>query len=202
MRNRRNRFNLLVGGLVGLALLCTCDRGGVPASKPASPSKDDPNQVTPPAVTPEYRFAEHLREQHPEIVAFVQHFLETCLAGDYAGYRMLVSRTRDPESRERFQAVFHAIRALRIDEIEPLDLPRVSDEVFLVVSKLEFHPDSKARLRRKNNRIAILVLKEGGEWRMMPAPSELQPPEEDMPTTTSAPTTTAPSYPWDQDGDF
>ena len=40
------------------------------------------------------------------------------------------------------------------------------------------------------------------KWRMMPAPSELQPPEEDTPTTTSAPTTTAPSYPWDQDGDF
>ena len=87
-------------------------------------------------------------------------------------------------------------------QIEPLDLPRVSDEVFLVVSELEFHPDSKARLRRKNNRIAILVLKEDDQWRMMPAPSELQPPEEDTPTTTSAPTTTAPSYPWDQDGDF
>lgn len=156
-----------------------------------------------PPIKPDYTFAEGLREEYPQIAAFMQTFLETCLAGDYGGYRRLVSHTRDPESRDRFQAVFFAIRSLLVDSVEPIDLPRLSDEVYLVTSTVGFQPESKARLRRKNNRVAILVLKEDGQWRMLPAPSEFQPPaEEEVPTTTSAPTTSAPSYPWDEDGDF
>ena len=182
-------------------LLPACERGPS-ESRSTQRTDNDQQRVEPPAVKPEYTFAEEVREQHVQIVAFLRQFLETCLAGDYAGYRKLASRKREAEGRERFQAVFHAIRTLRVESIEPIDLPRVSEETYLVTCAVDFLPESKTRLRRNTNKIAILVLKEEGEWRVLPAPTELQPPEDELATTTSAPATTMPSYPWDEDGDF
>jgi hypothetical protein len=158
--------------------------------------------VLPPATKPEYQFEESLRDEYPEVVAFMQQFLETCLAGDYAGYRRLVSRQCNPESRDRFQAVLQAIAELRITSIEPLDSPQLSDQVYAVTSQVRFQPDSKVRLRRRHDALGILVLKEQGQWRMMPAPAELQPDQDEAPATSSAPSTSAPSYPWDEDGNF
>ena len=150
-------------------LLPACERGPS-ESRSTQRTNNDQQRVEPPAVKPEYTFAEGVREQHGQIVAFLRQFLETCLAGDYAGYRKLASRKREAEGRERFQAVFHAIHALRVESIEPIDLPRVSEETYLVTCAVDFLPDSKARLRRNTNKIAILVLKEEGEWRVLPAP--------------------------------
>ena len=132
----------------------------------------------------------------------MQQFLETCLAGDYAGYRKLVSRLCDPESRDRFQAVLQGIRTLRVESIELVERPQVADEVYRIISTIDFQPGTKVRLRHKGNALAILVLKEDGDWRMMPAPGSLQPTEEEAPATSSAPTASAPSYPLDEDGDY
>ena len=198
MANRTLRWLAVVTMAGGLCLTLACDRGD--SSKSKAPAERD--LVPPPAVRPEYTFTNADREAYPEIVAFLRHFLETCLAGDYAGYRELASRTREPESRERFEVVYHAIRVLRVESIEPVKMALLSDEVYLVTCDIELDPETKARLRRKTNKIAILVLKEQGEWRVLPAPSKLQPPpEEPQPTTAAAPTS-APSYPWDEDGDF
>ena len=54
--------------------------------------------------------------------------------------------------------------------------------------------------RGDNSRVAILVFEEEGELRMAPAPAEHQ-PDADEAGATSGPTT-APSYPWDADGDY
>jgi hypothetical protein len=201
-------LTLICGSAACGGLLCACHRDDPQKSPATSQPHQNSDRVEPPAVRPEYSFAERLRDEYPEVVAFVQQFMETCLAGDYAAYRKLVSRRADPENRDRFQAVFNAISRLHVESIRVLNLPQVSEEVYLVVSKAEFHPETKARLRRKHDQIAILVLKEEGQWRMMPAPPQLQPtttsaPSTDDPDAASAPTTTsAPSYPWDQDGDF
>ncbi len=214
MVNRRLiQFSVLIGlGLLLGSLLCACHREDPKKPPASSQPHDDPDRVTPPTVRPDYSFADGLRDDYPEIVAFVQQFLETSLAGDYAGYRKLVSRRTDPESRDRFQALFNAISSLRVESIRKLDLPQTSDEAYLVVSKAQFHPDTKARLRRKHNQVAIIVLKEEGQWRMMPAPPHLQPTsgpaesqsaEDGEPGAGPAPaTSSAPSYPWDQDGDY
>jgi len=163
-------------------------------------------RVPPPAIIPDYSFAEGVREEHPEIAGFLQEFLEICLAGDYAGYRKLASRQREPESRERFQRVYHAISSLMVETVQRLDRPDLdylSDEIYLVVVSIKFHPDSGTRLRRRSDKVAFLVIREEDQWRMLPAPSELQPAEEPPTATSSAPaSTTAPSYPWDEEGDF
>lgn len=200
---RRGRLRWLLPVLVvGTAVLWGCDRGGSASTQPSGAVRDDPNRVPPPPIKPEYRFVDPLPDEYPEVVAFVRQFLETCLAGDYAGYRQLVSRQCDPGSRDRFQAIFHALKSLEITSIEPLSRTDLAEGVHLVVARLAFLPESEVRLRRQHDAVGILVFIEDGEWRMMPAPAELQPRSPAPTTTTSAPTTSAPSYPWDEDGDF
>ena len=199
-RNRRRRwcFWLLV---VTSCAAWSCGRdSSQPTSRPAV--EDDPDRITPPAQPPEYSFADGVREEFPQIAAFMRQFLETCLAGDYAGYRRMVSRRAEPEPRDRFGAIAHAVAKLEITKIEQLELPALSDEVYRVLVKVGFHPESNVRLRRKTNEVGILVLREDGELRLMPAMAELQPKPEPPPTTTSAPAEATPDYPWDEDVDY
>ena len=69
------------------------------------------------------------------------------------------------------------------------------------MSSVEINPQQQAKLRETHRRVAILVFKEGEDWRMAPAPTDLQPLDQPL-ATTSAPTTSAPGYPWDEDGDY
>jgi hypothetical protein len=182
-----------------VSLSAGCSRKDPAKSKSASESET--GYVPPPTVTPDYTFADGLREQYPAPAAFVQQFLETCLAGDYAGYRLLSSRRREPESRERFTAIYHGIRSLHVDLIEPRNVPELSDQVYVIVCRVEFPPDSKVKLRRKTDRVAILAFREEGEWRMLPAPAELQPRADAASSQSSSGPSSAsmPSYPWDEE---
>jgi hypothetical protein len=189
----------VAGGLLALLPL-GCSRG-TDTSKGSSAAKQA-GHVEPTAPKPEYAFAAGLEEEYPEIAGFVRQMLETALAGDYAGYRKLVARVADPESRARFESVLNAMKSLSIELIEEVELAQIPPPTYLVTARAELRPETRVSLRRgSNSRIAILVLQEEGEWRMMLAPSELQPSAETTQPAT-APATTAPSYPWQQDGDY
>lgn len=190
----------LTVGLLG-GTLSGCDRGKPPsrATEAAAPTWP----VEPTAPKPEYSFASGLEPAYPEVVAFLRHFMETALAGDYAAYRKLVARVADPESRERFESVLNALKLLAIETIEELEASQFASPAYLVTARAELLPGKKVTLRRgSNSRVAILVLQEEDELRMMLAPSELQPEAETTQPAATAPATTAPSYPWKQDGDY
>lgn len=185
---------LLCGILVG------CD-GGKNSTPTRGQEESEASAKAPPHL-PTYQIASELRAQHAEVVAFLDEFLNTCLAGDYAGYRLLVSRTCAPESRERFEAIYHATLAVVVELIEQIEIASIPPPVYLVVSSVELDPQQQVRLRETQRKIAILVFKEDGQWRMAPAPPELQPAEKSPPTPTTAPTSSAPAYPWDEEGDY
>ncbi len=177
-----------------------CDRGS--SSSPAKTAGPAQEQVELPAHKVEYRFSAGLEDEFPEVTDFLRCFLETALAGDYQGYRRLVCRMADPEGRDRFEKVLNSLRNLTIQSIEEIELPEVSPLTYLVIAQVEFVPGRKVTLRRgSESRIAILVLEEESELRMAPAPPELQPEEGSAPVP-SAPATSGPSYPWEQDGDY
>jgi hypothetical protein len=153
---------------------------------------------------PQYAFAPGLAERFPAVCAFVRQFLETCLAGDYRGYRRLVSRAAAPEPEERFMAIYRDVRRVRIDSIEALPAGAGGGPpapFHVVITSVEFDPQSNVALRRGARQIAIAVFEESGEQRMAPAPDALQPrpAAESAAATQSA--TTGPSYPWDESGD-
>ncbi len=192
---------LVAGGLAG------CERKESKSAKaPAAPAAPAGDTVALPAQKPEYSFAPGLTESYPDIVGFMRHFLETCLAGDYAGYRQLVARATDPESRSRFERMLHALRSLHVDAIVRVESRHLPDPAYLVTGKAEFNVDERAAARHKDRgprRLGVLVFQEEGEWRLMLAPRELQPAEnETQPASGAAATSSAPSYPWDEDGDY
>ncbi len=171
-----------------------CERAG------ETTSSSEEARVAVDAPLPEHRFAEGLVSEFPEVCAFLSEFMQTCLNGDYLGYRRLVSRFETPLSRERFEAIYRAVRSVVVEEIRPLQRHTAENEpIYLVVSGVEVDPDSRVAVRHRDPRLAILVFQESGVWRMRPAPGDLlpasQPASDESPASTSAPVT----YPWDQD---
>lgn len=185
--------------MFALVALTACD--GDNASKNAPPAPDPFQKVDPPKNRPDYSFAPGLKEQYPDAAAFMVTFLETCLAGDYYAYRGLVSRTRSPESEERFKRAYYGLKQVTIEQIVELDTKRFPPPIYLVTVRAELLPEHKAALKRQRERFALLVFKEDGQWRMLPAPSEWQPQDGPGATaTSSAPGEPAVEYPWEEGG--
>jgi hypothetical protein len=180
-------------------MLCGCDRSE--SSPPAGTAAPPASAVEPPPLTA-LTFPAEVRAPHPEISAFLDEVLGTWLAGDYEGYRRFVSRARTPESFERFEAIRDVTEALTVDSIEQVNVPQLPSPAYRVVLSAELSKEYEARRREKRRTLAIVVFKEVGEWRMAVAPAEYQPPDAPPPATSSAPTTSAPSYPWDEEGDY
>lgn len=202
MRRRRSQAVVLCATVLLTGAFVACDRGKTPRQGKSTTQSHASDQVEPTTPKPEYSFAPGLEDEFPEATSFLRRFLETCLAGDYTGYRRLVTRTGDPETRTRFEKILNSLRTLHIESIEELDAPQGPRPMYLVISRVDFLPERKVALRRGNNsRVAILVLAEDGELRMGLAPPSLQPPgDAEQPTTIT--TSTAPSYPWQEGGDY
>jgi len=199
----------LLAGLAAGALVCAgggCKRSDKDKSR--APKASEAGGSAPPASVeaelPSYELPPELEERHPDLVAFLKQFLETCYAGDYAGYRLMVVREENPESRERFETIVRSVSDIRVESIEQLQagtIPGSGEPVFLVVTQVEFKPESRVALRRTTRKLAILALKERGEWRMAPAPAALQPRNEAIGegSAETQPVETT-FFPWDDGG--
>lgn len=211
------RWPRLTAMLGLLVLPLGCERpAGPPKNAKKAPSSVASQPTTDRVILPEYRFADDaLETKHPEAAAFVREFLETCLSGDYDAYRKLVSRNEEPQSKEKFDRVYAALRNIEVESIEPLSqddarkLPSPTGlaptgPVYRIVSGVHFDPAANISLRYRSRKLAILAFEEDGQWRMRVAPSKHQPRDE-RPTTTQAtetqPVDELPDFPWDEDGD-
>lgn len=191
------RNALLATVAIGLAMSAACQRS-TPESSDESSMFD---RVPAPAVAPAYAFDPGVCTDREEICAFLRGFLESCLAGDYSEYRRLLSRSQTPLARERFQAIYYAVRSVTVRSIEPVRAQRLGDPAYLVISSVEFDPEQRVRLRRSDRDFAILVYQEAGEWRFIPAPASLQPASQPATDDEPAPES-QPSYPWAEGRDY
>lgn len=182
--------------LVLFALGCDRpDRSGQATAGAGAPST---SQATNSRRLPSYTFAPGVESAHPEVAVFVRSFMETCLAGDYRGYRRLVSRFDAPESEQRFKAIYQAVQRATIRSIEALPQRGEARVDYLVLSEIVFDPASNIAIRRRSREVAMLVFLEDGHWRMARAPSELQPqPDEENDVAPQSAPASGPSYPWD-----
>jgi hypothetical protein len=193
--SRRRRFaacgaacSLLL--FVGLACERKSDRDAGPAGA----------RVAVPAEKPGYTFAAGLEEREAEIVGFLRHFLETCLAGDYEGYRSLVARGVEPDSRARFEKTLAALKSVAVESIEPVKSERLPSPSYRVLARAQFRGGAQSRRARGRGErpFAILVVREDGRWRAALAPPEMQPEEPDDLAVDGQTPTSGPTYPWDQ----
>lgn len=180
--------------------LCGCERRGADAPPAQSSAESEARVIDPPPTLPTYEFAPDVEARYPDVAAFVKEFLTTCLAGRYSEYRLLVSRRRNPESENRFRAIYHAIRSVVVESIEAVEHEELPSPCYLVVSRVELDPARRDALRVGSREIAILVFQEDGVWRMLPAPADLQPGRpESQPSSNAAepPPATMPVFRWD-----
>ncbi len=198
MIRRSLRCAISVAMLSGL--LFGCDRGD--NSKPTDDAGQSELSAETAAPRTALTFTPDVRTLHPEISAFLDEVLGTWLAGDYEGYRRFVSRAHTPETRERFDAIREVTEAITVESIEPLESPQVPSPAYRVLLSAELSAEHEARRQEKRRQLAIVVFQEVGQWRMATAPAEYQPRDEPPPATSSAPTTSAPAYPWDEEGDY
>ncbi len=202
MKRHLSCNRMIAVGLL-LTLLGACEQEPArPVNPPAATQAADLVEL--PADKATYAFAPGLSEKHPEVVAFMRHFLETCLAGDYSGYRDLVTRRATPESRARFKRVLHALRRLQVEDIRTVDIAEMPDPTYVISAKATFRADirdPRGRMRDPRS-VAMLIFQEDGHWRTALAPPELQPMREQPTAPEEPPPTSAPSYPWDEYGDY
>ncbi len=199
------RLILLSTAALTLCTLFACDDSGASSTSNASEAQER-ILISNKGPRPEYTIPIELRTAEPEAAAFVDRFLSVCLGGDYTGYRRLVSRTHKAESKERFEAMYLGVKSLTVEIIEPIHpgkRSRLPAETFRVVSKLEVRPDSRLEQRGIMPRIALLIFREQGEWRMIPAPERWQPQEEAPQAVEDAydDEPAEPDFPWDEDID-
>jgi hypothetical protein len=179
-------------------LACSCGKGSGSSKSKSSGggSENSASQRTMP-----YReISRELRAQYPEATSFLLEFLEICNAGDYAGYRRLVGRAFAPESQQRFDRIYAALVAVKVDSIRRIELPQLPPPVYLVTSEVELDASQRVALRGARRKLAIVVYQEDGEWRMGPAPGAFQPPREEeafAEADREAPAGSKPFYPWD-----
>lgn len=190
-------------GLILLLAVCAgCDRGD------EAPPADLAELTQNTAPLPHYEIPAPLQQKYPEVVSFLRRFLETCLANDYNSYRAMVSHRWEPETRDRFEAMYQATRSVSVESIETITLGTLPEPTYRVVSEIHFDPEHAVGQRHSSRKVAILVFPEGDPedgdpWRMVQAPPRLQPVLKGRQPTTSAPASqpATPDYPWDAAGD-
>lgn len=153
-----------------------------------------------PARLPAYVIDPNLSSRYAEAAEFVRKFLDTCYAGDYAGYRALVGRRFTPQTQERFTAMYQALESVTVESIEPVNVPELGGEAFVVVSQISLDASKRVALRGANRRLAIVVFREEGQWRMGPAPRRLRPDAPPTDPADSSDPEQSTYFPWDADG--
>lgn len=170
--------------------------------KPAEATNGPNALIPPPPVMPEYTVAPGLEAKQPQIVKFMNQFMQTCLAGDYDRYRDLVSRYENPESRERFQAIYHSLKQMEVSAIDTLPPNERASAAYLVTCGVEFREGSvMARRSKPVRRLAFMIVEEQGALRVRRAPAKLQPHERESATESQPASESQPSFPWDIEAD-
>lgn len=199
--NRPAIHRLYCGGILFGAILllvpgCDSEMGRQNAVQHAEPDEEA-------FISARYQIDPNVVSQHPELSGFIQQGLKAVYQGDYAAYRQIVARNQRPESETRFKLVCESLESVRVDKVSQIELPEVPPPAYRVVAHFEFAPDSQAALRLKNRSIALLVIREGGDWRLLLAPSRLQPgrdaPDQQSTQPESDPNQQAEAidYPWE-----
>lgn len=167
-------------------------------------SNSQSNAASQPIHAPEYTIPPEIRDAQPDIAKFLRAFLETCLTGDYPGYRKFVSRREQPETQDRFKRIYDAIEHLTVQRVEEVQVAMLPAPTFVVVSSVTFVPGRTPVFGEDRREIAIIVFREEGEWRMLPAPSRFQ-PERRRPDGSSQPASQPDEptveYPWEEYGE-
>lgn len=158
------------GGLLAVLLLA-----GLAGCKGEASAEND-GEIDPPPLIEEYPdkeppavlFPEELKTDDVVLNQFIHNGLDCCAKGDYDRFRQLFGVSYQPPDADRFKKLWQGVRLVRIAGIYH-DARRPNDYYVHAVVELR-----KADRRDRSERQAVIwVFKEGEEWRLGPAPSDI-----------------------------
>lgn len=162
-----------LGGMVVALLAVTA----VGCRRQSSAGGDDPmhpNKLKddhPDLPTPEVIFPDQLKTDNVGANEFIRKALESCHTGDYDAFRQLFGVTAEPPEQEQFGHVWKGVQSIRVAGTYKDDRPDQPPEYYVHVVVQLRQPD---RYDRKERQAVIWLFREGDEWRLAPAPSEIQ----------------------------
>jgi hypothetical protein len=154
-----------------------CKReGDIDADK--SLAIDSEDRIRTEGEAPTFSFASEATCDDAAVNEFVKRFVRTCLSGDYAGYREMVTRVVEPIGREAFETAWHAVKRVAVNSIVLTEgVRRYPPPVYLVEAEVEMREpeasDAHVVSGPPIRNVCILVFREADEWVMAPAPREI-----------------------------
>ena len=175
MKTGRNLWPLLFV----LMAIPACKPGeDVEASKEES-SIDTEDRIRTKGEPPTFSFPREVTCDNANVNEFVKRFVKSCLSGDYARYREMVTRLVEPIGREAFETAWHAVRRVEVRLIVLTEgVQGYPPPVYLVEAEVEMREpeasDAHVVAGPGIRNVNILVFQEADEWVMAPAPREIR----------------------------
>ena len=144
-------------------------------------SIDTEDRIRTKGEAPTFSFAGEATCDDTAVNDFVKRFVRTCLSGDYAGYREMVTRLVEPIGREAFETAWHAVKRVEVNSIVLTEgVQRYPPPVYLVEAVVEMREPEASDAHVVGGppirNVCILVFQdqEADEWTMAPAPREIR----------------------------
>ncbi|HOB73022.1 MAG TPA: hypothetical protein PKG54_00725 [Phycisphaerae bacterium] len=117
---------------------------------------------------PTVAFPEHLKTGDVVLNEFIRKALDCCAKGDYDRFRQLFGISYQPPDANQFRKLWQGVKLVKIEGIYH-DQRQPNDYYVHAVIELR-KPDRRDRSERQ---AVIWVFREGDEWRIGPAPSDI-----------------------------
>jgi hypothetical protein len=114
-------------------------------------------------------FPDSIRVDDPGVNDFIHAAMDACIAGDYGRFRALWSAKEDPLTREQFERGWHSAESIAVVELQPMRHPEDNSLLYYAHTLVELG----AGVADPKRETVVLIIDEGGEWRLARAPKAL-----------------------------
>ena len=156
-RRHRVRLSFLftVSAAVGIG---ACERESGPTAEPPPQADESPIDF-PPAV----------QADDPAVNQFVRRITETCVEGDYEGFRLLWSIRADPFPRQEFERGWKALKKVRVLALQKMKTLE-GEYLYCIHTRVELDESVSEPARE----VVLLIVRENDRWCLAKAPAHVR----------------------------
>jgi len=162
----------------GMFIGCRPDE---PVQPPSEPPANPAGEIAKKPKEDILVFPAELRVADESVNEFVDHAMRVCGSGKYEDFRLLWSVREEPLPRDEYEQGWRAVREIRIRVLQPAllangeeaDGPK-RETVYAVLAEVRFDPENRAISHEPQNDVALMIVRERGDWRLSGAPEKMR----------------------------
>jgi hypothetical protein len=105
----------------------------------------------------------------PTVNEFLRTAMGACARGDYDQFRRLWSAKTEPLTREQFERGWNSAESIAVLAVQPMRHPEDGSLLYYAHARFEL----AANLPDPRRDVVVLIINEGGAWRLARAPKAL-----------------------------